>query len=113
MIACAGGRPSKSVVRALIKAGALPFLPRGEYHDTRAALLALDRVADGLFYLRAQQSAAATPHRNFSNAEAWDAWTRRHPHALAARAASASRLASRAAHRGQGDLFTGFEGGAI
>lgn len=98
-------RPSKSTIRNLVKIGALRALPYGKKHLTRDAADAANHVADGLFRLRDEQSKAGLPPLNFSSAMAWDAWCARHPHTLAARAATASRLASRAAHRGQGDLF--------
>ena len=104
---------SPSAIRNLVRCGALRPLRRGKKHSKRDVETASERVTDGLFELRAQQRAAGTPHRNFSDREAWNEWSRRHPHALAARAATASRLASRAAHRGQGDLFITSAGRAI
>lgn len=103
-------RPSKATLRHLVRIGALPPLPRGRAHLTRDALEALERVGDGLAWLRDSQRLAGLPPKNFSDEAAWQEWCRRHPHAVAARGASASRLASRALRRAQGDFFADVAG---
>lgn len=108
--ACRHDRPSKATVRHLVRIGALPALPRGRAHLTRDVIEALVRVADGLAWLRDAQRLAGLPPKNFSDEAAWQGWCRRHPHAAAARGATASRLASRALRRAQGDLFADVAG---
>lgn len=103
-------RPSKATLRHLVRIGALPTLPRRRAHLTRDALEALERVADGLAWLREEQRHAGLPRKNFSDEMGWQEWCRRHPCAAAARGATASRLASRALRRAQGDLFAGARG---
>lgn len=103
-------RPSKATTRHLVRIGALPTLPRGRTHLTRDILEALERVGDGLAWLREAQRLAGLPPKNFSDEAAWQEWCRQHPHAVAGRGANAARLASRALRRAQGDLFAGMAG---